>query len=116
MFTVTDMENVVLIRLEGEIKDDQEVEDFLTAWAQIFQTKSSPYTLVFHTHHAVANLAYLRYCWKLASFLKNTKESNPNIYAVQHTYIYVKSATIRSIVDTLLKLSQPISPVSVLHT
>lgn len=114
MFSVTDTGDVVTIRLEGEIRDDQEVDDFLERWAQIFQTKSSPYILVFDTYHALAKLTYLQHCWKLASFLKKIKESNPNIHAVQHTYIYVRSDTIRALVDAIFKFYQPVSPVSII--
>tara|TARA_B100000925_G_C21671660_1_gene330101 strand:+ start:101 stop:538 length:438 start_codon:yes stop_codon:yes gene_type:complete len=98
--------NIVKVVFDTNIIDDNDFDNFLNSWIQLYNLKKD-FTFIFDT----TNVGYvpIKYSFKMSAFIKNLKRNDYQY--LQKSIILVKSNFVKNMLDIIFYIQPPVAPV-----
>ncbi len=98
--------NIVKVVFDTNIIDDNDFDNFLNSWLQLYNLKKD-FTFIFDT----TNVGYvpIKYSFKMSAFIKNLKRNDYQY--LQKSIILVKSNFVKNMLDIIFYIQPPVAPV-----
>jgi len=96
----------VQIYFNSKIRNDQEFQQFLDDWENLYRRKEK-FILYFDTTDV--GMVSMKYAFRMRSFIRKLKEEYPPF--LEKSYIKVNSKWVRFLLSIMFKLEKPVAPV-----
>ena len=97
---------IVEVHMKGTIKNDEEFEDFLNQWRQLYQRKTG-FSFIFDTREV--GYVKMKYALKMANFIKELKKENKQY--LKRSAIITGNWWTRLLLKMIFTLQTPVAPV-----
>ncbi len=98
---------VVNVKFKRNINNDQEFDQFIKEWLELYERKED---FVFNFDTTEVGYVSIRYCYKMATFIKNLKKDYPIQYLKEST-IQVSNIYIKGLLKFIFYLQEPVCPI-----
>ena len=98
--------NIVKVIFNSRIKDDNDFDNFLNDWLQLYNLKKD-FIFIFDT----TNVGYvpIKYSFKMSAFIKNLKRNDYQY--LKKSIILVQSNLVKNMLDLIFYIQPPVAPV-----
>jgi len=98
--------NIVKVIFNSRIKDDNDFDNFLNDWLQLYNLKKD-FIFIFDT----TNVGYIpiKYSFKMSAFIKNLKRNEYQY--LKKSIILVQSNFVKNMLDLIFYIQPPVAPV-----
>ena len=98
----------IIVTFEDKILNDEDFYDFLKYWICIYEQKKD-FTFVFDTT-TIKQTPHIKYCIKMAIFIKNLKKLYKYHYLKQSTFI-INNKLIKNMLEFIFFIQPPVAPI-----
>ena len=105
----------VYIKLNENIKNDEDYENFTNNWLNLYQRRQYYYLIIDTT---LTGLINLKYVIKIANFIKWLKNNVNNLYDnqwLQYSIILVRNNFVLQLFNIIFNITKPIAPVFLIY-
>jgi len=98
--------NIVKVVFNSSIKDDNDFDNFLEEWLQLYNLQKD-FIFIFDT----TNVGYIpiKYSFKMSAFIKNLKRKDYQY--LKKSIILVQSNFVKNMLDLIFYIQPPVAPV-----
>ena len=109
-FTKYHSDSIVSVKLNKNIIDDNDFNDFLTNWLWLYELKKD-FSFVFDCE----DVGYIpiKYCFKMSMFIKSLRKRDYQY--LQKSIIFINNPKVKRLLDIILYIQPPVAPVYIIN-
>mgnify|MGYP003643220264 CR=1 FL=1 len=108
-YSLYESKSIVKIKLNKKIENNKDFNDFLNKWLELYERKKD-FIFIFDTSNV--GLIHIKYSIQMSLFIKKLKKRD--YHYLQKSIIFVKSNTVKRMLDIIFMLQPPVAPVYII--
>ena len=109
-YSLYDTNSIVKIKINKEIEDNKDFNDFLNKWLELYE-REKDFIFIFDTSDV--GFIPIKYSIQMSLFIKKLKKRD--YHYLQKSIIFVKSNIVKRMLDFIFMLQPPVAPVYIIN-